>query len=64
MLPPKVKEQLLVIRASGETNMFDIPAVRQIALREGYIELYRFLERHKQAYARFILYGERDEKDE
>lgn len=54
----KVQEQILAIRASGETNMFDVPKVQEIALREGYLELCSFLEENKAAYARFILTGE------
>ena len=54
----KLKEQILAIRATGETNMFDVPKVREIALREGYGELLDFLADNKAAYARFILTGE------
>ena len=56
---PKVREQILAIRASGETNMFDIPAVQAIANREGYHDLVLFLVDHKRAYADFILHGDR-----
>ena len=54
----KVKEQILAIRASGETNMFDVPMVQQIANREGYHELVIFLIDHTREYARFIVTGE------
>ena len=54
----KVKEQILAIRASGETNMFDVPMVQQIANREGYHELVIFLIDHTKEYARFIMTGE------
>jgi hypothetical protein len=54
----RLKEQILAIRATGETNMFDVPKVREIALREGYDELLNFLDVNKAAYARFILTGE------
>ncbi|MBV5280449.1 MAG: DUF5049 domain-containing protein [Actinobacteria bacterium] len=54
----KLKEQILAIRATGETNMFDVPKVREIALREGYYELLDFLADNMAAYARFILTGE------
>ena len=56
---PKVREQILAIRASGETNMFDIPAVQAIANREGYHELVLYLVDHKREYAGFILHGDR-----
>ena len=54
----KIKEQILFIRATGETNMFDVPEVQEIALREGYAELLTFLTENTGAYARFILTGE------
>jgi hypothetical protein len=54
----KVKEQILAIRDTGETNMFDIPIVTKIALREGYMELLDFLEGDKGDYVHFILTGE------
>jgi len=56
----KIKEQILSIRATGETNMFDVPKVREIALREGYAELLAFLANNTGAYARYILTGDKD----
>jgi len=52
-----IKQQILAIRDSGESNMFDIPIVTSIALREGYIELVEYLKRNKEAYGHFILTG-------
>ena len=54
----KIKEQILAIRATGETNMFDVPKVQEIAMREGYAELLAYLADNTGAYARFILTGE------
>lgn len=54
----KIKEQILAIRAKGETNMFDVPKVQEIAMREGYDELLVYLADNTDAYARFILTGE------
>lgn len=54
----KVKEQILAIRDSGETNMFDIRTVQYIANREGYYELVCYLEDHRKEYAHFIFTGE------
>ncbi|MDF9409374.1 MULTISPECIES: DUF5049 domain-containing protein [Clostridia] len=54
----KIKEQILAIRATGETNMFDVPKVKEIAMREGYAELLVYLADNTGAYARFILTGE------
>ncbi|CDM67836.1 hypothetical protein CM240_0671 [Clostridium bornimense] len=53
-----IKKQILAIRDSGETNMFDIPIVTSIALREGYSKLVDYLEKDKEAYVHFILTGE------
>ncbi len=54
----KVKKQILAVRDTGETNMFDIRRVQEIVLREGYEELFDFLVENTGAYARFILTGE------
>jgi hypothetical protein len=53
-----VKEQILAVCATGETNMFDVKAVFEIALREGYDELADFIFMDTHTYSRFILTGE------
>ena len=53
-----VRDQILSVRDTGETNMFDIPAVQRIADRLGYYELVLFLIDHKKEYAHFIMTGE------
>lgn len=53
-----IKEQILAIRDSGETNMFDTRMVQYIANREGYYELVVFLEEHRKEYVHFIMTGE------
>lgn len=53
-----VRAQILAIRETGETNMFDVPAVRRIAVREEYAELLDYLAQNTPDYATFILYGE------
>ncbi len=61
-----VKEQILSVRSMGETNMFDINNVMQIANRESFYALVAYLsERNNyREYSRFILTGERQEEDE
>lgn len=54
----KVREQILAVRRTGLTNMFDINAVQRIAYDSGYYELVVFLEEHSKEYVRFILTGE------
>ena len=56
-----IKEQILSIRASGSTNMFDVNRVQREAFLRGFYELVCYLEEHKAAYSRFILTGEADE---
>ena len=52
-----IKKQILAIRATGETNMFDVNRVQHIANRKGYYELVVYLEGHRKEYANFILTG-------
>ena len=53
-----IKNQILAIRASGLTNMFDTVCVQQLAFQNGYFELVDFIENSRKAYAQFILTGE------
>ena len=53
-----VRRQILAVRDTGETNMFDVPTVQQIANRLGYYELVLFLIDHRKEYAHFIMTGE------
>ena len=54
----KVKEQILVIRETGLTNMFDLPVVQRLAYERDFYELVCWLEDHQKEYVRFILTGE------
>ncbi len=53
-----VREQILAIRDTGLTNMFDVPTVQRLAYDRGYYELVCYLEEHRSEYAHFILTGE------
>lgn len=53
----KIKEQILTIRETGLTNMFDIRAVQRIAYEMDFYELVDFLETDRKAYVDFIIYG-------
>ncbi len=53
----KVREQILAIRNTGLTNMFDVPTVQRLAFERNYFELVCYLEDHVKEYVRFILYG-------
>ena len=60
LMNDKIIEQILTIRDSGVTNMFDVKHVQREAYRKGYYELVVFLEEHRKEYAKFILTGESD----
>ena len=53
-----IKAQILSIRESGVTNMFDVNRVQREAHDRGYYELVIYLEDHRGDYSRFILTGE------
>lgn len=56
----KIKEQIIVIRDTGLTNMFDVNAVQRIADEMEFYELVIFLEEEKAKYVKFILNGDED----
>ena len=53
-----VKKQILAIRSTGLTNMFDVRTVQHIANDRSFYELVVYLEEHRREYAHFILTGE------
>lgn len=53
----KIKEQILVIRNTGITNMFDVISVQRIASKMDFYELVDFIETDRKAYVDFIIYG-------
>jgi len=58
MMKPVIKRQIIAIRDTGRTNMFDINMVQYIANELGYYDLVVFIEEHRKEYVRFILTGE------
>ena len=54
-MPERVKEQILIIREIGITNMFDLPVVQRLAYERDFFELVIFLEEHPKEYVHFIL---------
>ncbi|MFB1050542.1 DUF5049 domain-containing protein [Paraliobacillus sp. JSM ZJ581] len=52
-----IKQQIIAIRDSGETNMFDVPVVMKIAYRDGFTELLDYIQNKKLDYIHFILTG-------
>ena len=51
----KIKEQIMDIRDSGLTNMFDLPMVQRLAFDRNYYELVLLIEDHREEYLHFIL---------
>ena len=60
----KIREQIMAIRDSGETNMLDTRTVQWIANREGYYELVVYLEDNRREYWNFIMTGEAPMEDD
>lgn len=54
----KIKEQIIAIRDTGLTNMFDTNMVQRLAYERGFYELVVFVEENRKEYVHFILYGE------
>ena len=53
-----IREQILAIRDTGLTNMFDLPMVQRLAYERDFYELVCWIEDHKKEYTQFILTGE------
>lgn len=53
-----VKKQILAIRDTGLTNMFDVNMVQHLASDMGFYVLVVYLEEYRREYAHFILAGE------
>ena len=53
----KIKEQILAVRDTALTNMFDTNAVQRIAYERDFYELVVFIKEHKDEYVHFILTG-------
>lgn len=58
VMSDKLRDQILAVRATGRTNMFDTNAVQVIADEMHFYDLVVFIEEHKDRYAHFILTGE------
>ncbi len=54
----EIREQIMAIRDSGLTNMFDVNAVQRLANEREFYELVMYIEEHKAEYVNFILTGE------
>ena len=53
-----IKDQILAIRDTGLTNMFDVNAVQRLAYERDFYELVVYLDENRKEYVHFILTGE------
>lgn len=53
-----IREQILAIRGTGLTNMFDVRTVQRLAFDQDFYELVCYLEEHRKEYVRFIMFGD------
>lgn len=53
-----IREQILAIRDTGLTNMFDVRTVQRLAFDQDFYELVCYLEEHRKEYVRFIMFGD------
>ena len=56
----EIREQIMEIRDSGLTNMFDINTVQRLAYERDYFDLVLYIEDHKAEYVKFILTGQEE----
>ena len=54
----KIRDQILAIRDTGLTNMFDKNMVQRLAYDREMYELVMFLEEDIKEYVKFIMYGD------
>ena len=54
----RIRRQILLVRDSGLTNMFDLNGVQRVAFDEGFYDLVMFIEEHENAYIQFLLRGD------
>ena len=56
----EVREQILAIRDSGITNMFDLNTVQRLAYERDFHDLVMYIEEHKAEYVKFIMTGQEE----
>jgi hypothetical protein len=60
----KVREQILIVRESGKTNMLDTHMVQRIGLDMHLFEMVIFIEENREEYVNFILHGDAKSREE
>ena len=61
VMTDKVFRQIMDIRDSGLTNMYDINMVQRLAYERDYFELVNYIEENKGKYVHFISYGREED---
>ena len=56
----EVREQIMAIRDSGITNMFDLNTVQRLAYERDFHDLVMYIEEHKAEYVKFIMTGQEE----
>lgn len=56
----EIREQIMAIRDTGLTNMFDLNTVQRLAYEREFYELVMYIEEHKPEYVKFILTGQEE----
>lgn len=59
----KIKSQIIAIRDTGLTNMFDTNMVQRLAYEREFYELVTFVEENPGEYAHFIFTGKFKDKN-
>ena len=60
----KVRKQILAIRETGLTNMFDTYMVQRLGLQRRFYEMVIFIEENRTEYVNFILHGDENARRE
>ena len=53
-----IRKQILAVRDTGKTNMFDTRAVQRIAFEMDFFDLVCFIEEQPKDYVHFIISGD------
>ena len=57
-MPDTIRKQILAVRDSGRTNMFDTRAVQCVAYEMELFELVDYIVENRKDYLHFIRYGD------
>ena len=58
----EIKRQILTIRETGLTNMFDTRTVKEIGAKFGFKEMIQYINDNPDKYCNFIMWGDENKK--